>query len=219
MLKKKFGGQYTSVKEAFLCLDTNYDGVIDAEDILRQFSNEDKIDYADLHKLIKDKDSKHVGQLSYTDFSKWLGCAVHQISGFYFRHDSVKNPPFESYQQKQERKYSKEGTATIVAANLGDHSELEKKVMEKMKFSWKRVRTAFAQINISKTGFITRDDLQLFFAPWQLSNEQFEWLFNKFDQDKDGKISYRDFSNTVGLELFPQEGLYFRQEKTKTDHI
>lgn len=77
MLKKKFGGQYRSVKEAFLSLDTNYDGVIDAEDVLKQFCNEDKIDYADLNKLIKDKDSKHRGELNYTDFSKWLGGAVH----------------------------------------------------------------------------------------------------------------------------------------------
>jgi Ca2+-binding EF-hand superfamily protein len=42
-------------------------------------------------------------------------------------------------------------------------------------------------------------------------------LFNKFDTDKDGKISYNDFSNTVGLELLPQEGLYFRQEKMKNE--
>jgi hypothetical protein len=97
-LKKKFGGQYRSVREAFLALDSNYDGVVDAEDILKQFSNEDKIDYTDLHKLMKDKDSNHVGELNYTDFSKWLGCAVHQISGFYFRHDSVKNPPFELHE-------------------------------------------------------------------------------------------------------------------------
>lgn len=91
--------------------------------------------------------------------------------------------------------------------------------MEKMKFSWKRVRTAFAQLNVSKTGFISREDLKVCFGPWQLSDEQFEWLFNKFDTDKDGKISYNDFSNTIGLELFPQEGLYFRQEKKKVESV
>lgn len=37
--------------------------------------------------------------------------------------------------------------------------------------------------------------------------------------DKDGKISYKDFYNSIGLELYPQEGLYFRQEKLKAIKI
>ena len=43
-----------------------------------------------------DKDSKKQGKIGYTDFSKWVGNAIHMSEGFYFRHDSVKNPQFES---------------------------------------------------------------------------------------------------------------------------
>jgi hypothetical protein len=47
-----------------------------------------------------------------------------------------------------------------------------------------------------------------------VEDKHFDNLFNKFDADKDGKISYRDFQTTVGHELFPAEGLYFRQDKS-----
>lgn len=45
-----------------------------------------------------------------------------------------------------------------------------------------------------------------------LTTEQFQKLFNKFDADGDGKISYEDFQNTVGNEINPPEFLYFRQD-------
>ena len=95
MLKQKFASNYTSVREAFLHLDSDYDGFIDVENILYYFKPEDKIDYYDLKKLMEDKDSKHEGRIGYTDFSRWLGGAIHQVSGFYFRHDSCKNPDYE----------------------------------------------------------------------------------------------------------------------------
>ena len=36
-----------------------------------------------------------------------------------------------------------------------------------------------------------------------------------FDLDKDGKISYKDFSKAIGGEIHPSETLYFRQAKLK----
>ena len=46
----------------------------------------------------------------------------------------------------------------------------------------------------------------------ELSEEQFEKVFNRFDLDKDGFISYKDFQLSIGMDMFPQEGLYFRQD-------
>ena len=69
-------------------------------------------------------------------------------------------------------------------------------------------------MNLDKaTGAITKSDLALYLSSWGLTNDQFNWLFDKFDRDKDGKISYHDFTSTIGSELFPMEGLYFRQDK------
>jgi hypothetical protein len=45
---------------------------------------------------MKDRDVSHNdGKISYKDFSKWVGNYIHSVQGFYFRHDSIKNPPFE----------------------------------------------------------------------------------------------------------------------------
>jgi hypothetical protein len=30
----------------------------------------------------------HEDSINYKDFSRWLGPAIHQAEGFYFRHDS-----------------------------------------------------------------------------------------------------------------------------------
>jgi hypothetical protein len=58
LLKTKFGSCFESVRKAFLILDTDYDGFITIEDLLKYFGNETEIDYDDLKKLINDKDSK-----------------------------------------------------------------------------------------------------------------------------------------------------------------
>jgi len=44
--------------------------------------------------LIKCKDSKRIGKLNYKDFSKWVGSSIEPSSGFYFRHDSERNPQY-----------------------------------------------------------------------------------------------------------------------------
>ena len=93
MLKDKFQNNWVSVRKAFLDLDTDYDGFITVEDILRFCGGVSKeFDFNDIRKLIQDKDNKRQGKISYADFSKWMGGVIHQSEGFYFRHDSMKNP-------------------------------------------------------------------------------------------------------------------------------
>ena len=55
------------------------------------------------------------------------------MSGFYFRHDSKKNPQYETAEQLHKKKFTKEDTAVLIASNLGNNEELEKKVLDKMK--------------------------------------------------------------------------------------
>ena len=94
-LKLKFSNCYESVRKAFLALDSDYDGYITVEDILKYFGNETDLNYNDLLKLMKDHDVKKQGKIDYSDFSKWFGNAIHMSSGFYFRQDSKKNPQVE----------------------------------------------------------------------------------------------------------------------------
>ena len=46
-----------------------------------------------------------------------------------------------------------------------------------------------------------------FIAP----DDQVRELFNWLDKDKDGQLSFEDLRETIGLDVSPQEGVYFRQ--------
>ena len=50
-------------------------------------------------------------------------------------------------------------------------------------------------LNHEKTGTISKRELKFFLVYWgmEMSDEQFDIIFNKFDLDGDGKISYKDF--------------------------
>lgn len=57
-LKDKFSNCFESVRKAFLALDSDYDGYITVEDVLKYFGNEKELNFLDLKKLITDKDIK-----------------------------------------------------------------------------------------------------------------------------------------------------------------
>ena len=70
-------------------------------------------------------------------------------------------------------------------------------------------------LNTEKTGKISKKEFRDILNFWgiTISDDVFDAVFTKFDMDKDGKISYKDFQLSIGMEMFPQEGLYFRQDK------
>jgi len=94
LIKVKLANNWVSVRKAFLDLDADYDGFVTVEDMVRVLGGEE-MDFKDLVKLINDKDQKKQGKISYTDFSKWLGGVIQQSEGFYFRHDSHRNPQYD----------------------------------------------------------------------------------------------------------------------------
>ena len=77
LIKDKFANNWVSVRKAFLDLDTDYDGYITVEDILRYFGEHKEFEFNDIKKLIVDKDKKKIGKISYADFSKWMGGVIH----------------------------------------------------------------------------------------------------------------------------------------------
>ena len=81
-----------------------------------------------------EKDSSKQGKLSYTDFSKWVGNCIHSSEGFYFRHDSVKNPFYEDIiKQREQRQSSLVDEATRTVYSMSDE-EVEKVILDKIKF-------------------------------------------------------------------------------------
>lgn len=92
---------------------------------------------------------------------------------------------------------------------------LERTIIDKIKIQWKTIRKAFIDLNKEKSGAIEPEELQFYLSHWGLilTKEQFQYIFDKFDYDKDGLISYKDFHKTIGSEIHPGESLYFRQDK------
>jgi hypothetical protein len=39
--------------------------------------------------------------MNYTEFSSWMGPSIQQSEGFYFRHDSIRNPQYEAFEEKK----------------------------------------------------------------------------------------------------------------------
>ena len=73
--------------------------------------------------------------------------------------------------------------------------EIEEKILEKIKFQWKTLRKAFMNLNIEKTGQISKREFMFYLDFWgiTISEQKFNQIFSKFDLDGDGLISYKDF--------------------------
>ena len=93
--------------------------------------------------------------------------------------------------------------------------DMVQQITNKISDQWKTIQKAFNDLNRSKTGKITQDEFKFYLNHWGITTtpQEFEEIWSKYDLDKDGFISYADFQATLGMELFPQEGLYFRQDK------
>ncbi len=66
ILKDKITKNWVSVRKAFLDLDTDYDGFISVDDIVRYFGTDTDFSYKDLKKLMKERDnSNNNGKISY----------------------------------------------------------------------------------------------------------------------------------------------------------
>ena len=90
-------------------------------------------------------------------------------------------------------------------------------LVKKVEFQWKTLQSAFKQLNLSRSGKIQYWELKYFCDHWGFlaTDEQFKEIFDTFDIDKDGEISYQDMQKAFGSVLNPRENFYFRQDLKK----
>ena len=202
------------MRKAFLDLDYDKDGEISPEDIMRFFGDQGNhmFDYLDLVKVLEDIDTKRKGTINYADFCRWMGGTIHKSEGFLFRHDSVKNPPFEENTKKKARLERSKQSLNKLSVD-----EVEKALAKKIEFQWKTMKNAFKNLNLGKSGKIQKWELKYFCDHWgfKVEPDEFEEIFTRFDVDKDGEISYQDLQLSFGKIFNPTEAFYFRQDRKK----
>lgn len=166
ILRNKLSSSYDSVRKAFLALDTDHDGFITIEDFMRNFGGDKDIQFVDLKKLIESKDHFNRGKISYEDFSAWVGNSIHMSEGFYFRHDSTRNPQYEINQKRIE---DQRVFQDIVRQELSA-IDLKEQVIGKIRMQWKSIRKAFSDMNkdLNASGFISRGELKYYLDHWGL---------------------------------------------------
>jgi hypothetical protein len=153
ILRTKLSNNYDSVRKAFLALDADHDGFITIEDFLRNFGDNKDLRFVDLKKLIQSKDQLKRGRISYEDFSAWVGNSIHMSEGFYFRHDSVKNPQYEINMRKFENHQVYQDKVREELTSI----DLREMVIGKIRMQWKSIRKAFSDMNkdVNASGFIS----------------------------------------------------------------
>tara|TARA_B110000285_G_C15094194_1_gene600915 strand:- start:277 stop:561 length:285 start_codon:yes stop_codon:yes gene_type:complete len=82
--------------------------------------------------------------------------------GFYFRHDSVRNVPFEANQGRKNKVLDDQIKGDLSSGNIVD------KVIGKIIIQWKTIRKAFSDINKDpgETGYISKNELKFYMDHW-----------------------------------------------------
>lgn len=100
ILKERLSNNWVSVRKSFLDLDQDYDGYLTAEDFAKLIggsAGSSKFDYNLLKMLVRMRNNQS-DKVNYTVFCRWFGAVIEPVEGFYFRHDSQKNPQYEKNQ-------------------------------------------------------------------------------------------------------------------------
>lgn len=176
-------------------MDLNHDGFVEPKDIVDMYGTHLKIDYPDLVKIMERANVRKdgTGRLNYPDFSMWMGNEIHNLASFIFRHDSKRNTNFEQHMKIQEK--LKGMDKKLAAEAIMPDVHILTKLIDKIKQQWSTVRKAFKDFNEDNDPFIDKSELIFFLQHWgfPLTESQGEVVFNFFDRDGDGHISYQDF--------------------------
>lgn len=91
--------------------------------------------------------------MNYTEFSSWMGPFIQQSEGFYFRHDSLRNPQYENFNEKKRN-------SQVIIKTLMSDEQIERMVTDKMREQWSTMKKAFSELSKERLGHISKKELQ-----------------------------------------------------------
>lgn len=211
-LKEKFQLEFTSVRKAFLAIDDNHRGYITAESFAKYLgaSKRANFDFTLLEILIKLHTKGMKTRVNYNDFCAWFGQSIEPTETFFFRHDSKKNPQFEVNMQKSIAKQypNQHAVGAIITSD-----NLKEKLIQRTFAQNKSIKSAFSEWKVGTDSHVLYDRFKELIKLWGFvaTETQIRALYDWLDFDKDGKLSFEDMKLTIGLDVSPQEAVYFRQ--------
>ena len=195
------------MRKAFLELDENHSGWITAEELAKFLgaSKDKNFDFTLMEILIKLKTSGMKTRVYYKDFCSWLGSSIEPTEGFYFRHDSKKNPQYEINLM---RNIENRGPSQNEASHIITKGDLKERFVARTFSTYKTLKKAYAEWKLPGCNYFDYPKFEeMMTTNWgfRADSNQIKELYNWMDGDKDGKISFEDLRQSVGQDVSPME--------------
>lgn len=119
-----------------------------------------------------------------------MGPSIHQAEGFIFRHDSKRNPHYETWLNEYER--TKGADMKAAAQSLYTEDTVLEHLITKIRQYWKTTTKCFRDFNENNDESIDMNELRFYLHHWgfPLNDQQIEKVFKYFDHDGDEAITF-----------------------------
>lgn len=188
LMKKLVSEHHGSLKFSFLKLDDNKDGSLNWKEFRKVLSNfPTTITDAQFIELMKIIDPKKKKTISYHEFLNMF-----------------------------EERETEEGHPWLRGSHVPKHSlpppalnqtTVEKLIRDKIQDNWATFTKAYTTIDLDQDGFISKKELAVLLNKYTLpiSKEHFERMWEKCDENHDGKIQFSEFMNKLGVNIYAND--------------
>ncbi|XP_065054660.1 EF-hand calcium-binding domain-containing protein 6-like, partial [Rhopilema esculentum] len=184
LLRSHIMNSYSSIKRAFLAFDDDKDGRVRRKEfrkILDSFLF--RISDEQFKQLMYRVDPEGKGYVSYHGF----------LQTFEVKEGKGAHPWLNG-----ERKLNQ--TKPLAAMNTQMAEEI---LRDKIMDNWKTMAKAFMRVDENADGFISKHEMMNLLNRYHLSmtDEHFQQLWGKCDENRDGRIQYKEFLNNLGVDI------------------
>ncbi|XP_028408457.1 EF-hand calcium-binding domain-containing protein 6-like isoform X2 [Dendronephthya gigantea] len=188
-LQSHINSSFTSIKDAFLEFDYNKDG---------------KISRSELRRIVE----KFSFRLSEEDYARFMARVDPEHKGYISYHRFL-----EIFENKHSNKYGhphlkdQNIPKQVSPPSIKTWSTVEEILRNKIKDNWQSVANAFIDVDTNRDGCLSRNELRKLLERYclPLTDDHFEMLWSLSDENKDGKISFNEFLNKLGVDIISSD--------------